>query len=79
MPDDLDRSWYLWNVCKEHAEKFETEIVFDHIDEVDFSESAPTALKVIALSQYSCDALDYLYRCVCAKYLGLESEDCVYG
>ncbi|GAL13721.1 thioredoxin reductase [Vibrio astriarenae] len=44
----------LMERMKEHAERFETEIVFDHINEVDLSER-PFKLKGDS-GQYTCDA-----------------------
>ncbi len=55
-----------------HAEKFDTEIVFDHIHSVDFS-SRPFKLSGDS-SQYTCDAL-IISTGASAKYLGLESEE----
>src|SRR5258706_240347 len=52
----------------EHAERFNTEIIFDHISEVDFSER-PFKLKGDSGS-YSCDAL-ILCTGASAQYLGL--------
>ena len=39
---------------QKHAEKFDTEIIFDHIEEVDL-ETRPFRLK--GSSEYTCDAL----------------------
>lgn len=61
---------------KEHAERFETEIVFDHINEVDFSQR-PFQLKGDS-SEYTCDAL-IISTGASAKYLGLESEEAFKG
>ena len=55
----------------EHAQRFNTEIIFDHISEVDFSER-PFKLKGDSGS-YSCDAL-ILCTGASAQYLGLPSE-----
>lgn len=55
----------------QHAEKFETEIVFDHIHRVDFS-SRP--FKLYGDTQtFSCDAL-IIATGASARYLGLPSE-----
>ena len=55
----------------QHAEKFETEIVFDHIHRVDFS-SCP--FKLYGDTQtFSCDAL-IIATGASARYLGLPSE-----
>jgi thioredoxin reductase (NADPH) len=61
---------------KEHAERFETEILFDHINEVDFSQR-PFRLKGDN-SEYTCDAL-IISTGASAKYLGLESEEAFKG
>ena len=60
----------------EHAQRFNTEIIFDHISEVDFSER-PFKLKGDDAS-YSCDAL-ILCTGASAQYLGLESETAFQG
>lgn len=60
----------------EHAQRFNTEIIFDHISEVDFSER-PFKLKGDSGS-YSCDAL-ILCTGASAQYLGLESETALQG
>ncbi|MDQ6963079.1 MAG: thioredoxin-disulfide reductase [Mariprofundaceae bacterium] len=56
---------------KAQAERFGTEIIWDHIDEADFSQR-PFILKGESV-QYSCDAL-IIATGASAKYLGLESE-----
>ncbi len=56
----------------EHAERFDTEIVFDHIHTVDLS-SRPFRLKGDS-GHYSCDAL-IIATGATAKYLGLPSEE----
>lgn len=61
---------------KEHAERFETEIIFDHINQVDFSQR-PFRLKGDN-GEYSCDAL-IISTGASAKYLGLESEEAFKG
>src|SRR5512133_1565797 len=53
-----------------HAERFKTEIVFDHISKVDFSKR-PFTLKHDS-GEYTCDAL-VLATGASAKYLGLPS------
>jgi len=55
----------------EHAERFKTQIVFDHISEVDFSKR-PFTLKGDS-GTYTCDAL-IIATGASAKYLGLDSE-----
>jgi len=54
-----------------HAERFETEIIFDHINEVDLSKR-PFKLKGDS-GEYSADAL-IIATGATAKYLGIESE-----
>ncbi|MDG2954855.1 thioredoxin-disulfide reductase [Bisgaard Taxon 10/6] len=56
----------------QHAEKFDTEIVFDHINRVDLS-SRPFKLYG-DVQTFSCDAL-IIATGASARYLGLESED----
>ena len=55
----------------EHAERFKTEIVFDHINKVDFSKR-PFTLTGDS-GTYTCDAL-VIATGASAKYLGLPSE-----
>ena len=55
----------------EHAERFKTKIVFDHINKVDFSKR-PFTLTGDS-GTYTCDAL-IIATGASAKYLGLESE-----
>ncbi|HEY9096168.1 MAG TPA: thioredoxin-disulfide reductase [Hydrogenophaga sp.] len=59
-----------------HAERFNTEIVFDHINAVDFSKR-PFVLTGDS-DQYSCDAL-ILCTGASAKYIGLPSEEAFMG
>jgi thioredoxin reductase (NADPH) len=59
-----------------HAERFKTEIVFDHISAVDFSKR-PFTLKGDG-GEYSCDAL-IIATGASAKYLGLPSEAAFMG
>ncbi|MDP1534108.1 MAG: thioredoxin-disulfide reductase [Rubrivivax sp.] len=61
---------------QKHAERFETKIVFDHINEVDFS-SRPFKLKGDS-AHYTCDAL-VIATGASAKYLGLPSEQAFMG
>jgi thioredoxin reductase (NADPH) len=60
----------------EHAQRFNTEIIFDHISEVDFRER-PFKLKGDSGS-YTCDAL-ILCTGASAQYLGLPSETAFQG
>lgn len=66
----------LMERMKEHAERFETEIVFDHINQVDFSQR-PYRLKGDS-GEYTCDAL-IITTGASAKYLGLDSEEAFKG
>ncbi len=59
-----------------HAERFKTEIIFDHINAVDFSKR-PFVLTGDS-GQYSCDTL-ILCTGASAKYLGLPSEEAFMG
>ncbi|MBS4037521.1 MAG: thioredoxin-disulfide reductase [Hydrogenophaga sp.] len=59
-----------------HAERFKTEIVFDHINTVDFTRR-PFLLKGDS-GEYSCDAL-IIATGASAKYLGLPSETAFMG
>ena len=60
----------------DHAERFKTDIVFDHIHTVDFSHR-PFTLKGDS-GDYTCDAL-ILATGASAKYLGLPSETAFMG
>jgi thioredoxin reductase (NADPH) len=66
----------LMDRMQKHAEKFDTEIIFDHINEVDFS-SRPFTLKGDN-SSYTCDAL-IICTGASAQYLGLPSEEAFMG
>ena len=68
-PDLMDR-------MRRHAERFDTEIIFDQIVSVDFS-SRPFTLKGDSNS-YTCDAL-IIATGASARYLGLESEEAFKG
>ncbi len=59
-----------------HAERFKTEILFDHISAVDLSQR-PFQLKGDS-GEYTCDAL-IIATGASAKYLGLESESAFMG
>lgn len=63
-PDLMER-------MRQHAERFNTEMIFDHINSVDLSER-PFKLKGDA-GAYTCDAL-IIATGASAMYLGLESE-----
>ncbi|MBS3796634.1 MULTISPECIES: thioredoxin-disulfide reductase [unclassified Pseudoalteromonas] len=66
----------LMERMKEHAERFETEIVFDHINEVNLN-VRPFELKGDS-GTYTADAL-IIATGASAKYLGLESETAFQG
>ncbi|EGR4061393.1 thioredoxin-disulfide reductase [Vibrio cholerae] len=66
----------LMERMKVHAERFDTEIVFDHINSVDLS-SRPFRLTGDS-QEYTCDAL-IISTGASAKYLGLESEEAFKG
>jgi len=59
-----------------HAERFGTEIIFDHINEIDLK-NRPFTLKGDSGS-YTCDAL-IIATGASAKYLGLDSEEAFKG
>ncbi|MGB4061589.1 MAG: thioredoxin-disulfide reductase [Burkholderiaceae bacterium] len=61
---------------QQHAERFKTEMVFDHINAVDLSKR-PFVLTGDS-GQYSCDAL-IIATGASAKYLGLPSEEAFMG
>ena len=61
---------------EKHAQRFDTKIVFDHVNEVDLS-ARPFQLKGDA-GRYSCDAL-IVATGASAKYLGLPSEQAFMG
>ena len=60
----------------EHAERFKTEIVYDHINQVDLSKR-PFTLKGDS-GTYTCDAL-IIATGASARYLGLPSEEAFVG
>ena len=68
-PDLMDR--FL-----KHAERFNTQVVFDHINAVDFSKR-PFTLKGDS-GTYTCDAL-IIATGASAKYIGLPSEEAFMG
>lgn len=66
----------LMQQMQAHTERFDTQVVFDHIDAVDFSERP---LKLIGNSaNYSCDSL-IIATGASAQYLGLPSEEAFMG
>lgn len=66
----------LMERMKNHAERFDTNVVFDHINKVDLSER-PFRLSGDA-AEYSCDAL-IIATGASAQYLGLPSEEAFMG
>ena len=66
----------LMERMQKHAEKFDTEIIFDHINEVDVK-THPFTLKGDSVS-YTCDAL-IICTGASAQYLGLPSEEAFMG
>ena len=62
----------LMERMREHAERFETEIVFDHINSVDLA-GKPFSLQGDSAT-YTCDAL-IIATGASARYLGLPSEE----
>lgn len=66
----------LMERMRKHAERFETEMIFDHINQVDLKQR-PFALKGDSGS-YTCDAL-IIATGASARYLGLESEEAFKG
>ncbi len=68
-PDLMDR-------MRRHAERFDSTIIFDHINQVDLSER-PFKLQGDS-GAYSCDAL-IIATGASAQYLGLESEQAFMG
>ncbi|GHD29428.1 thioredoxin-disulfide reductase [Parahalioglobus pacificus] len=65
----------LMQQMQEHAERFETQVVFDHIESVDL-DARPMVLK--GSNSYSCDAL-IIATGASAQYLGLASEEAFMG
>lgn len=61
---------------QKHAEKFETEIIFDHIVKTDLSKKPYRLISDEA--EYTCDAL-IICTGASAKYLGLPSEEAFMG
>jgi len=66
----------LMERMREHAERFHTEILMDHINEVDFGRR-PLLLKGDR-GEYTCDAL-IIATGASARYLGLDSEQAFRG
>lgn len=66
----------LMDRMKVHAEHFETEIIFDHINKVELQQK-PFRL-IGDTNEYTCDAL-IIATGASARYLGLESEEAFKG
>ncbi len=66
----------LMERMRQHAERFKTEMIFDHINKVDFSQR-PFSL-IGDSGSYTCDAL-IIATGASAMYLGLESEEAFKG
>ncbi|MGX2956684.1 thioredoxin-disulfide reductase [Ursidibacter arcticus] len=66
----------LMNKMQKHAEKFNTEIIFDHIHSVDLSKRPFTLTG--DFNTFTCDAL-IIATGASAKYLGLPSEEAYKG
>ena len=66
----------LMDRMRQHAERFDVEMVFDHIKETDL-ENRPFTLKGDSTT-YTCDAL-IICTGASARYLGLESEEAFKG
>lgn len=60
---------------QEHAERFDTKIIFDHIESLDLSKKP---FKLNGSSSYTCDAL-IISTGASAQYLGLPSEEAFMG
>ena len=65
-PDLMER-------MKKHAERFETNVIFDHIERTDLSKR-PFELRGMMGTTYTCDAL-IIATGASAQYLGLPSEE----
>ncbi|EBX8076601.1 thioredoxin-disulfide reductase, partial [Salmonella enterica subsp. enterica serovar Livingstone] len=74
-PNDLTGP-LLMERMHEHAAKFETEIIFDHINKVDL-QNRPFRLTGDS-AEYTCDAL-IIATGASARYLGLPSEEAFKG
>ncbi len=66
----------LMQRMQEHAERFDTEIIFDHINDADLGQR-PFVLKGDS-GTYTCDAL-IIATGASARYLGLDSEEAFKG
>ncbi|NND55334.1 MAG: FAD-dependent oxidoreductase, partial [Gammaproteobacteria bacterium] len=66
----------LMDQMREHAERYDTELIIDHIHEADLSQRPFRLLG--GSGEYTCDAL-IISTGATAKYLGLESEEAYKG
>lgn len=67
-PDLMER-------MQKHAERFDTKVIFDHIEKLDLSQRP---FRLEGMETYSCDAL-IIATGASAQYLGLESEQAFMG
>ncbi|MCR9104621.1 MAG: thioredoxin-disulfide reductase [Gammaproteobacteria bacterium] len=65
----------LMQQMQEHVERFEAQVIFDHIEAVDLSQRP---FKLTGSNSYSCDAL-IIATGASAQYLGLPSEEAFMG
>jgi len=65
----------LMSRMQKHAERFDTEVIFDHIEEVDLRQRP---FRLQGSSTYTCDAL-IITTGASAQYLGLPSEEAFMG
>ena len=65
----------LMQQMQEHVERFDAQVVFDHIDKVDL---ASRPMRLSGTSEYTCDAL-IIATGASAQYLGLPSEEAFSG
>jgi thioredoxin reductase (NADPH) len=65
----------LMERMQRHAERFETKVIYDHIDTVDVSEKP---FKLTGTGSFTCDAL-IIATGASAQYLGLPSEEAFMG
>ncbi len=65
----------LMQQMQEHVERFDAEVLFDHIDSVDLSERP---FRLEGTQSYTCDAL-IIATGASAQYLGLPSEEAFMG
>ncbi len=77
-PGDVDgvQGPELMQRMQAHAERFNTQVIFDHINETDL-QNRPFHLKG-DMGEYTCDAL-IIATGASAQYLGLESEEAFMG